>query len=61
MFNLTRRNHHRPVRRDYWLSGQFTRSPHPQSDQAMAAWSQLMGEAGAKLWLDACREEGRCR
>ena len=51
----------RTVRQDFWLAGQFTRKPEPISDAAMATWGELLGDASAKLWMDACRSEGRCR
>jgi hypothetical protein len=59
MFRFVQTLRRRTAQRDFWLGGQFTRTPHPTSEAAMATWSELLGEAGAKLWMDACKNEGR--
>jgi hypothetical protein len=51
----------RASRRDFWLAGQFTRAAQPTTEAAMATWSELLGDAGAKLWMDACKSEGQRR
>lgn len=58
MFRFVQTLRHRAPRRDFWLGGQFTRAPQPTNDAAMATWSELLGEAGAKLWMDACKIDG---
>jgi hypothetical protein len=61
MIRFVRTLRHRAARSDFWLAGQFTRKPDPRSDAAMATWGEILGDASAKLWLDACKSEGLCR
>lgn len=48
----------RAARRDLWLAGQFTRASQPTTEAALATWNTLLGEASAKLWMDACKSTG---
>ena len=45
----------------YWLAGEFDRRPHAFADQAMAAWSEILGREQAQLWMTARANEGRGR
>jgi hypothetical protein len=38
---------------EFWLSGQYEKTPHPLSDSAIAAWSEFMGREAAELWVAA--------
>lgn len=58
MFRFIKSVRHRAARRDFWLAGQFTRRHAPVTDAAVATWGELLGDAGAKLWMDACKSEG---
>jgi hypothetical protein len=61
MFRIVKTLRRRVTRPDYWLAGQFTRTPHSERDRAMATWSEQLGHASAELWIAACKSEGRCR
>lgn len=36
-----------------WLAGQFEKTPHHMSDDAIAAWTEFMGRDAAEIWIEA--------
>jgi len=61
MIRIVQTLRRRALRRDFWLAGQFSRTPQPTTEAAMATWSEILGDASAKLWMDACKNEGHRR
>jgi alpha-beta hydrolase superfamily lysophospholipase len=59
MIRFLRNVRTRAAQRDFWLADQFGRQPAPVFDAALATWSELLGDAGAKLWMDACNSKGQ--